>query len=97
MVRIYDAIIGRLSSRDEDIPAGWTGLIDDEGDEDPEYHPGESGAPNESWPATRLDAQEVYYGCWPQLRKGGPPRRDREDRLVADLTSPPIATARSQG
>jgi len=74
MVRIYDAIISRLSSRDEDIPAGWTGLIDDEGDEDPEYHPGESGAPGESWPATRLDAQEVYF----------PLPANREQRRIVD-------------
>lgn len=28
MVRIYDAIINRVASGDEDIPAAWTGLAD---------------------------------------------------------------------
>lgn len=32
MVRIYDAIISRLVSGDDDIPPGWTGLVDDAND-----------------------------------------------------------------
>jgi very-short-patch-repair endonuclease len=61
MVRIYDAIISRLAAGDEDIPAGWTGLIDDEDDGDHEQHSGGLHAPDESSPEPRLDAQEVYF------------------------------------
>jgi hypothetical protein len=34
MVRIYDALIRRLSSTDEEVPAGWTALVEDEDDLD---------------------------------------------------------------
>ena len=61
MVRIYDAIISRLASGDEDTPAGWTGLVDDADDEDHEYHPGEFHAPGKGSPEPRLDAEEVYF------------------------------------
>ena len=61
MVRIYDAMISRLSSEVEDIPAGWTGLVDDANDEDHEYHPGEAHAPGEGLPEPRLDPKEVYF------------------------------------
>ncbi len=61
MVRIYDAIISRLSSEDEDIPAGWTGLVDDEDDEEHERHSGEPRAPDDGSPEPRLDAEEVYF------------------------------------
>jgi AAA domain len=61
MVRIYDAIVSRLSSGDEDIPAGWTGLVDDADDEDREYHPGELHGPGDRSPEPRLDAEEVYF------------------------------------
>lgn len=61
MVRIYDAIISRLASADEDIPPGWTGLVDDLDDEDHEHHPGAFDAPTEGSTDPRLDAQEVYF------------------------------------
>ena len=34
MVRIYDALIDRMSNDDNDVPPGWGGLIDDEDDQD---------------------------------------------------------------
>ena len=61
MVRIYDAIISRLEAGNEDIPAGWAGLIDDTDDEDHEHHSGELYAPAETSREPRLDAEEVYF------------------------------------
>jgi len=61
MVRIYDAVINHLASGEEDIPAGWTGLVDDGGDEDHEHHSGELHAPGEASAGSRLDAEEVYF------------------------------------
>jgi AAA domain len=61
MVRIYDSIISRLSSGDEDIPAGWTGLVDDADDEDHEHDSGELHAPGDGLPDPRLDAEGVYF------------------------------------
>jgi hypothetical protein len=64
MVRIYNAIISRLASGDEDIPVGWTGLVDDADDEDHEdheHHPGEFHALGDGSPEPRLDAEEVYF------------------------------------
>jgi hypothetical protein len=34
MVRIYDALIDRLSRDTEEAPSGWIGLVDDEDDQD---------------------------------------------------------------
>ena len=61
MVRIYDAIISRLAAGDEDIPAGWTGLVDDADDEYHEHQSGELYAPAGASPAPHLDAEEVYF------------------------------------
>ncbi|MHB8159292.1 MAG: AAA domain-containing protein [Thermoleophilia bacterium] len=58
MVRIYDALIDRLSNDTEEIPAGWGGLIDDENDQDESdswLHDGrENGQPD-------LDPNEIYF------------------------------------
>ena len=34
MVRIYDALIDRLSHNTDEVPSGWIGLVDDEDDQD---------------------------------------------------------------
>jgi hypothetical protein len=57
MVRIYDALIDRLSRTTGEVPSGWRGLVDDEDDQGPFESPpphGESGAPHPS-------SQEVYF------------------------------------
>jgi AAA domain len=52
MVRIYDALINRLSDDTEEVPSGWIGLVEDEDDQDaPAQPPGESTTP----------PQEVYF------------------------------------
>src|SRR5580704_17222921 len=45
MVRIYDALIDRLSRDTGDVPSGWIGLVDDKDDQDamePASRPGET-------------------------------------------------------
>ena len=57
MVRIYDALIDRLSRTTGEVPSGWRGLVDDEDDQGPFEPPpphGETGAPYPS-------SQEVYF------------------------------------
>jgi very-short-patch-repair endonuclease len=57
MLRIYDALIDRLSRDTETVPSGWLGLVDDEGAPDHESPPpgGETTA------APSGPAQEVYF------------------------------------
>lgn len=58
MVRIYDALIDRLSRDSEEVPSGWIGLVDDEDDQDviePPPPPGETTAP------PYLGSDEVYF------------------------------------
>lgn len=58
MVRIYDALIHRLSTNVDDVPVGWSGLVDDEDDKDDSQsrttHAEATGQPN-------LDSQEIYF------------------------------------
>jgi hypothetical protein len=58
VVRIYDALIDRLSHDNEEVPSGWSGLVDDEDDQDavePPPSPGAATAP------PYLGSQEVYF------------------------------------
>ena len=58
MIRIYDALINRLTINADDAPVGWRSLVDDEDDHDtPESHTqvtDENGQP-------KLDVQEIYF------------------------------------
>ncbi len=57
MIRIYDALIDRLSLVPDEVPFGWRGLVDDEDDQDAEIQnkfPEPNGQPN-------LDAREIYF------------------------------------
>ena len=58
MVRIYDAIISRLSEEAGEAPAGWTGLIEDEDDRDisSTQPAGLNGATH-----TSLSSEEIYF------------------------------------
>jgi hypothetical protein len=72
MVRIYDAIIDRLSREAEEVPSGWGGLVDDEDDQDI-FDP----APGEG-PARPLPrSQEVYF----------PLPANREQRRIVEAIS----------
>lgn len=58
MVRIYDALIHRLSANVDDVPVGWSGLVDDEDDKD------DSQSETMHAEATRqlnLNPQEIYF------------------------------------
>jgi hypothetical protein len=57
MVRIYDALIDRLSRDAEAVPAGWLGLVDDEGV--PDLPPPPPGSDAAGPPSAR--GQEVYF------------------------------------
>lgn len=58
MVRIYDALIHRLSANVNDVPAGWSGLVDDRDDNDePQSHP----TPDEATGRPNLNPQEIYF------------------------------------
>jgi very-short-patch-repair endonuclease len=57
MVRIYDALIDRLSRDAETAPPGWLGLVDDEGTAD--HTPSPPGG--ETVGASSDPAQEVYF------------------------------------
>jgi very-short-patch-repair endonuclease len=58
MVRIYDALIDRLSRNTGEVPSGWSGLVDDEDDqglfEPPRPHDETTAAPHPG-------SQEVYF------------------------------------
>jgi hypothetical protein len=58
MVRIYDALIERMGESSEEVPPGWSGLIDDADDHEISGSPGLTG---ESPPHTSLDSQEIYF------------------------------------
>jgi very-short-patch-repair endonuclease len=58
MVRIYDALIDRLSANVDEAPLGWRGLVDDEDDRDES----ETLTPfDERNGQARLDVQEIYF------------------------------------
>jgi very-short-patch-repair endonuclease len=61
MVRIYDAIINRLTAGEDDVPAGWTGLVDDADDEDGVPRPSDLSAQGELSQQPQLDTDEVYF------------------------------------
>jgi very-short-patch-repair endonuclease len=74
MVRIYDALIDRLSHNTEEVPSGWIGLVDDGDDHDaiePPRTPGDKPAP--SYPGS----QEVYF----------PLPANREQRRIVEAIS----------
>lgn len=81
MVRIYDAIINRVASGDEDIPAAWTGLVD--------ANPGEHAAAikrEEEFPFTGGEGQPL---CHHRQRLG--PRRVRPfGELFVQLMDPGV-------
>ncbi len=58
MVRIYDALINQLSNSNNDVPRGWSGLIDDEDDQDDSECDLQL---NEATKQPSLDAQEIYF------------------------------------
>jgi very-short-patch-repair endonuclease len=58
MVRIYDALIERMSENSEGVPPGWSGLIDDADDHEVGEPP---GLPGESPRHVSLDTQEIYF------------------------------------
>lgn len=59
MVRIYDAMINRLSNIDNNnIPPGWRGLIDDEDDHDDSES---SAIPDEATGRPTAGVQEIYF------------------------------------
>jgi hypothetical protein len=58
MVRIYDALIDRLSANVDEMPHGWRGLVDDEDDRDES----ETHTPvDERNGQPRPDVQEVFF------------------------------------
>jgi hypothetical protein len=58
MIRIYDTIIHQLSGAPEEMPPGWSGLIDDEDDhDDPEPSSVACGGAGGS----RANLQEIYF------------------------------------
>lgn len=58
MVRIYDALIDRLSRNTGEVPSGWSGLVDDEDDQGPFEPPPPHG---ETTAAPHPGSQEVYF------------------------------------
>jgi very-short-patch-repair endonuclease len=58
MVRIYDALIDRLSRNAGEAPSGWSALVDDEDDEGAFEPPPPFGEPTA---AAHLSSQEVYF------------------------------------
>lgn len=59
MMRIYGALIDRLSKDSDEISRGWRGLVDDEDDEENEYRSRakSAGAMRQS----ESGAQEIYF------------------------------------
>jgi hypothetical protein len=74
MVRIYEALINRLSGSKEEVPAGWSGLVDDADDHD---FRSSSAPPAEGTTQIRLDPQEVYF----------PLPANREQRRIVEAIS----------
>ncbi len=73
MVRIYDALIDRLSRQTEEAPSGWMGLVHDDDDQDisdPVLPPGETTAPY-------LGSQDIYF----------PLHANREQRRIVEAIS----------
>jgi very-short-patch-repair endonuclease len=58
MVRIYDALINRLSNRTEEIPSGWRGLLDDEDDQDEPELPAQ---PDETTGQPYPEPKEIFF------------------------------------
>ncbi len=58
MVRVYDALIQRLSLKAEDAPRGWLGLVDDEDDKD-ELESWTNTSEANGKPLTAV--QEIYF------------------------------------
>jgi hypothetical protein len=74
MIRIYDALIDRLSRDTAEAPSGWIGLVNDEDDQDdlePPAPPGDSTSP--PYPGS----QEVYF----------PLPANREQRRIVEAIS----------
>jgi very-short-patch-repair endonuclease len=58
MVRIYDALIDRLSRNTGEVPSGWSGLVDDDDDQGEFEPPPPLGEPTA---APHPGSQEVYF------------------------------------
>ena len=58
MIRIYDALIDRLSLDPDEVPFGWRGLVDDEDDQDDAEAQSQFPEPNGQ---PSLDAREIYF------------------------------------
>ena len=74
MVRIYDALIDRLSRDTEEAPSGWIGLVDDEDDQDVFESP---SPPGETTAASCVGSQEIYF----------PLPANREQRRIVEAIS----------
>jgi very-short-patch-repair endonuclease len=74
MVRIYDALIDRLSCETEEVPSGWIGLVDDEDDRDVSEPPPRH---DEVKTAPHLGSEEVYF----------PLHANREQRRIVEAIS----------
>jgi very-short-patch-repair endonuclease len=71
MVRIYDALIGRLSEDAGKAPSGWLSLVDDVGVQDDEPSAGATAGP------CSAESQEVYF----------PLPANREQRRIVEAIS----------
>ncbi len=77
MVRIYEAMIARLSGKNEEVPAGWSGLVEDTDDRDVSDVAG-STAPFTGEPAEAIPERgEVYF----------PLPANREQRRIVEAIS----------
>jgi hypothetical protein len=74
MVRIYDALIERLSCATEEVPPGWAGLVEDQEDVDVSDLPLQPGGITAS---AYIDPQEVYF----------PLPANREQRRIVEAIS----------
>jgi hypothetical protein len=74
MVRIYEAMIARLSGDKEEAPPGWTGLVEDADDQDV---PGSAAPFTEGATKPSLDRHEVYF----------PLPANREQRRIVEAIS----------
>jgi hypothetical protein len=74
MVRIYEAMIARLNGEKEEVPPGWSGLVEDADDHDV---PGSTVPFPEGPTEPSLDRQEVYF----------PLPANREQRRIVEAIS----------
>jgi hypothetical protein len=58
MVRIYEALIAQLINEDNEVPPGWTGLIEDEDDQGDSRSPAQ---PDHESELHSVDTREIYF------------------------------------